>query len=131
MHLATIGVVVAAIKCGRDQAEIRSPELAMERELTGVKHPLGHGVGKKRINRLSREIVFLGQFELGRVGATGADGHELGLGLMVLPPAEDVRIDLLVDQPLLSRMAQAKITGLGPGCEMEDDVVAGRLKGLE
>ncbi len=40
-----------------------------------------------------------------------------------LPPIEDVRVNALIDDPLLTRMVQAKVACLRPGCKMPDLIV--------
>ena len=43
--------------------------------------------------------------------------------LLGLPPIEHIRVDALVDDPLLARMVKTEVTGLGPRREMPDLIV--------
>ncbi len=60
----------------------------------------------------------------GAIGAARSHGDQLGLGLPLGPPGEDVGIDLLIDDPLLARVAQAEVARLGPGRKVVNLVIA-------
>ena len=59
------------------------------------------------------------------------DGDQFGLRLRRLPPGQHVGVDLLIDDPLLARVAEAEVAGLGPGGQVVDLVVAAAVERVQ
>lgn len=87
VQLPVVCMVAGPIKCGRDEAKIAHAKLLLEGEQADVEHALGVSVSEEAFNGISEQIIFLRKFPVGRIGATGADGDELGLRLALLPPS--------------------------------------------
>jgi len=131
VHLTAVGVIAGTVERRGYERQVFQAELLGERRQADLQHALRHRVGVQAVDRGADEVVFLDERQIGRVGAARSHADQLGLRLGGLPPGQHIGVDLLIDDPLFAGMVEAEITGLRPGGQMEDLVVANGGQGSQ
>src|SRR5258706_2720992 len=97
-------------------------ELVIQSQQPGIEHSLSHSVGIKIAIWLPHHVIFFFEVQFRRISTAGAHRDHDRLRLKFAPEPEHVGIDLLIDNPLLALVVQAKISRPGPCRELINPV---------
>ena len=100
------------------------PNCLLQGQQAHVQHPLGHRVREQAGDRLAQPDSSPPSSGSSRRRRSSCPMQiSLACGCWSAPPVQHVRVDPLVDHPLLARVVKAEVAGLGPGREVKDLLV--------